>query len=325
MKLGYRLTLGGFAVAVLIIVVVLYRLLSSPSLAPYAALQTAAGVSGPARINARFMGTTTILLDDGKTRILSDGFFSRPSIWRLLTSQIPPDEILIDNALSRAEVTRLDAIFVAHSHHDHAMDTAVVARKTGAIVFGSESTRNIALGDGLPPERFKVFEDTKTYALGDFTMTVFQTPHSPGVAYPGTIDRPLSLPASVSDYREGGNYSFLLQHGSTSILLVASGNFTPNKFKGVRADTVFLGIGGLGKQSEEFVSDYWREVVRAVGAKVVIPVHWDDFTRSLDEPLRPMPYALDDFDKSMKALLALSKRDNVQVRLPVVFQPFGVD
>lgn len=325
MKLAYRLALGGFAVAVLIIVVVLYMLLSSPSLAPYTALQSAAGASGPARINAQFMGTTTILLDDGKTRILSDGFFSRPSIWRMLIGKISPDEALIDSALSKAGVTRLDAIFVAHSHHDHAMDTARVARKTGAMVFGSESTRNIALGDGLPPERFKVFEDTKTYALGDFTMTVFQTPHSPGVAFPGTIDQPLSPPAGVNDYREGGNYSFLLQHGSTSILLVASGNFVPGKFKGVKADMVFFGIGGLGKQSEEFISDYWNEVVRTVGAKVIIPVHWDDFTRSLDEPLRPMPYALDDFDKSMNALLALSKRDNVKMRLPIAFHPFGVD
>ena len=325
MKLFYRIALGGLAVAGVIAAIVLYMLLGSPSLAPYAPLQISVGTPGPARINAQFMGTTTLLFDDGKTKILSDGFFSRPSIWRLLTSKLSPDEVLIDSALSTAGVTRLDAIFVAHSHHDHAMDTARVALKTGAMVFGSPSTRNIVLGDRLSPERAQVFEDGKSYAVGDFTIVVFQTPHSPGAAFPGTVDQPLSLPSSVSDYREGGNYSFLLQHGSASILLVASANFTPGKFKEVRANTVFLGVGGLGKQSEEFISDYWREVVQTVGATVIIPVHWDDFTRSLNEPLRPMPYALDDFDKSMKALLALAKRDKVQVRLPVAFTAFGVD
>ncbi|MDH6263745.1 MBL fold metallo-hydrolase [Bradyrhizobium sp. BR13661] len=324
MKLVYRMGLIGLAALGLIAVVVLYKLLSSPSLAAYTSLQTSSAPSS-AHISAQFMGTTTILFDDGKTRILSDGFFSRPPIWRLLIGKIPPDERLINSALSKAGIKGLDAIFVAHTHHDHAMDTARVALKTGALVFGSLSTRNVVLGDGLSSDRITVFDDGKIYTLGDFTVTIFQTPHSPGVAFPGTVDHPLTVPASASEYREGGNFSFLLQHHSTSLLLVASGNFIPGKFKGVKADTVFLGIGGLGKQSEEFISDYWREVVQAVGAKVVIPVHWDDFTRSLDEPLRPMPYALDDFDNSMKSLLALAKRDNVQVRLPVAFETFGVN
>ncbi|MGQ0457234.1 MAG: MBL fold metallo-hydrolase [Hyphomicrobium sp.] len=324
MKRVYRIGLIGLAATSLIAFVILYKLLSSPSLEAYTSLQTpSAPTSAP--INALFMGTTTILFDDGKTRILSDGFFSRPPIWRLLIGKIPPDERLIDGALSKAGIKGLDAIFVAHSHHDHAMDTARVALKTGAVVFGSPSTRNVVLGDGLPSDRITVFEDGTSYTLGDYTVTVFQTPHSPGVAFPGTVDQPLAVPASASEYREGGNFSFRIQRHSIGILLVASGNFIPGKFKVVKSDTVFLGIGGLGKQSQAFISDYWREVVQAVGAKVVIPVHWDDFTRSHDEPLRPMPYALDDFDNSMKALLALAKRDNVQVRLPVAFETFGVN
>ena len=32
----------------------------------------------PSRLTARFLGTTTIVLSDGRTSIMTDGFFSRP-------------------------------------------------------------------------------------------------------------------------------------------------------------------------------------------------------------------------------------------------------
>lgn len=83
MKFIYRIVLGGLTGVIAIAAIVLYGMLSSPSLEPYLALQATTGTPGPSRVNARFMGTTTILFDDGKTKIMSDGFFSRPSIWRL--------------------------------------------------------------------------------------------------------------------------------------------------------------------------------------------------------------------------------------------------
>ena len=117
----------------------------------------------------------------------------------------------------------------------------------------------------------------------------YPDPHSPKPFYPGTLTQPLQLPAKLSDYKLGSNYSFLLRHPQGNILIVPSANFIRGLFKDERAEVVFLGIGVLGKQSDEFIQTYWNEVVRATGAKLVIPIHWDDFTRSLDEPLRPLP------------------------------------
>ena len=37
--------------------------------------------------------------------------------------------------------------------------------------------------------------------------------------------------------------------------------------------------------------DYWTETVRAVGARRVVLIHWDDFFRPLSKPLRALPYA----------------------------------
>ena len=39
-------------------------------------------------------------------------------------------------------------MFIAHSHHDHALDVAYIAKRTGARVYGSDSTLNLARGEG---------------------------------------------------------------------------------------------------------------------------------------------------------------------------------
>ncbi|MNS59741.1 hypothetical protein D3C72_927070 [compost metagenome] len=80
-----------------------------------------------------------------------------------------------------------------------------------------------------------------------------------------------------------------------------------------------LGVGQLSRQSPEAVAAYWRDTVTATGARLVIPIHWDDFSRSLDQPLRPFPYAVDRFDQTMKQLTALAG-DQVALRLPRAFE-----
>lgn len=77
---------------------------------------------------------------------------------------------------------------------------------------------------------------------------------------------------------------------------------------------VLLSVGLLGKQPEAFVRTYWREVVKATGARVVVPIHWDDFTRPLSEPLRHLPRPLDDVPAALSAIEALAAADGVQVK-----------
>lgn len=79
-----------------------------------------------------------------------------------------------------------------------------------------------------------------------------------------------------------------------------------------------------GKQTDAFARDYWREVLSATGAKLVIPIQWDDFMRPLDEPLQPMPYPLNDFDAGMRLLLKLAEADGLTVRFIPLFEAFEV-
>ena len=60
------------------IAAVTYRLFGHPSLKKYQHLYIRPGASLGADMVITFMGVTTMLFDDGKTRLLSDGYYSRP-------------------------------------------------------------------------------------------------------------------------------------------------------------------------------------------------------------------------------------------------------
>lgn len=267
-----------------------------------------------------YFGASTIYLSDSAHTILIDGFFSRPSWRQLLLTKFEPNRDEIDFALEKTGVKKVDAILVAHSHHDHAMDSGLVAQKTNAVVHGSISTLNIARGLLTPESQLQTLKTHQPLTIGRFQITAYETPHSPNPINPGFIDNPLSTPARLSEYREAENFSFLIRHPLGNVLVVPSANFKPHAFDGIQASVVLLSIGSLGKQSAAFTERYWNEVVGKSGAKLVLPIHWDDFTRSLKTPLAPLPRFIDDMSISMNRIQSLAKRDGVTIRLLPVMQ-----
>lgn len=148
----------------------------------------------------------------------TDGFFSRPSYLGLLLG-VSPNESRINRALELGKVKKLDALLVAHSHHDHAMDAGVVAMKTGAVVVGTRSVSKIAIGSGLPAERIKVVQGGEVIEAGNFRIHVVVSPHSTGTIFPGEIAEPLITPAWLSKYKEGA-----ISPTSSSILQAVFGS-----------------------------------------------------------------------------------------------------
>jgi len=282
--------------------------------------------SGPASkrqpLRATFLGVSTVLLADGETAIMTDGFFSRPRFSKVLLRRIEPDTTRIDYALGRAGVKRLAAVFTAHSHHDHAMDTAIVAEKTGAVIVGSHSTREIALGHKFPNGRIRVIGEDEPFNYGRFRVRAVASPHSVPNLIPGNITSPVRPPVRARAYKYGGNYSFLIDHDGRRVLIHPSANFTPGFLGGQHADVVFLGIGALGLKGRGFIERYWHEVVEDTGATLVIPVHWDNFFEPLDKSLKPGLGIL--FKRSMRVINALADAGGVTVKVPSAFETFDL-
>src|SRR5262249_50257675 len=94
-------------------------------------------------VTGRWTGTATLVFSDGETTWMTDGWFSRPGPLALVGGRIAPDVAAIERGLAQNKVEKLAAVFPVHSHYDHAMDAPEVARRTGALLVGSESTANI--------------------------------------------------------------------------------------------------------------------------------------------------------------------------------------
>lgn len=270
--------------------------------------------AGDKRLSVMFIGVSTLLFDDGDTAFMTDGYFSRPG--NVSTAKIEPDPARITRSLQRAGVKSLAAVVALHSHFDHALDSPVVAQQTGALLVGSPSTANIGLGYGFPQTRIRVPGNGETLAFGRFKLTFVVSSHFPATFALGDITAPLTVPARASDFKVGEVYSLLVEHEGRTLLVQGSAGFSPGALNGRKAEVVYLGIGGLASRDEAYLDAYWREIVLTVGARRVVPVHWDNFYRSLDEALMPSP----GFDRAMAGLLSRSKADKVDLRLQAEWQ-----
>lgn len=264
-----------------------------------------------------FLGVSTLLVEDGGSALMIDGFFSRPPLLEVGLRPLRPKAERIDAVLRRTGTTRLDGVLPVHSHYDHALDSAAVAERTGAPLVGGESIANIGRGHGLGPEQVRVVGQGETLRLGGFDVTWIESSHCPPDRYPGEITAPVPPSARASSYRCGESWSLLVTlSGGRTALIQGSAGFLPGALAGCHADVVYLGVGQLGVLDQSYIRRYWAETVETVGARRVILTHWDDFFSSLDRPLRALPYAGDDLDVTLRVLDELASEQGVEVHLP---------
>jgi L-ascorbate metabolism protein UlaG (beta-lactamase superfamily) len=279
--------------------------------------------AGPESVlTVTWLGVATLLVDDGSSALMTDGFFSRPAILTVGLVPIAPSRERIGEALARTGVHQLEAVIPVHTHYDHAMDSAVVAERTGAKLVGGESAASVGRGHGLPDDRVVIARSGEPLTLGAYDVTLIASKHCPPDRYPGVITEPVVPPVKASAYRCGEAWSTLVQHQPTGrrLLIQGSAGFVPGLLADQRADVVYLGVGQLGLRPKQYILDYWTETVRAVGARRVVLIHWDDFFRPLTEPLRALPYAGDDLDVVMRELGRLADEDGIPLHLPTVWR-----
>ncbi|HEY4315183.1 MAG TPA: MBL fold metallo-hydrolase [Actinomycetes bacterium] len=300
--------------------------LGRPDLAAYAR-RFDVPAADAAGLSATFLGVSTILLDDGGSALMTDGYFSRPGLLKVGLGTIAPDEARIEACLERVLGGRgLEAVIPVHTHFDHALDSAVVAQRTGARLLGGTSTANLGRGGRLPEDRITVVEPGAPQVLGPWTVTMTPSHHCPPDRYPGEITAPVVPPATTSAYRCGEAWSVLVAHASgRTALIQGSAGYVAGALAGQQAEVVYLGVGQLGLQDEAYITAYWAETVRTVGARRVVLTHWDDFFSPLpmapgDRGLRALPYAGDDLGATLRVLDRRAAEDGVSLSFPTVWQ-----
>ena len=233
-----------------------------------------------------WLGTAGVVVDDGETRLAIDPFVTRDSLLHVLLGRpVESSADEVDRWLGRSGGMSLDAVFVTHSHYDHSLDAPTVARRTGAVLVGSPDTLTQARAQRLGSGQQVPARVGEPMRFGRFTVTLRRSSHGEPEHFPGRIEGELRQPARARDYRTGEVYSVLVEHPLGTLLHHASASRRPETYdESTRADVVLLGVAGRYELEE-----YLHQVVDAVGATRVIPMHYDHFFRPLDRPLRPLP------------------------------------
>ncbi|MGE7947032.1 MBL fold metallo-hydrolase [Lysinibacillus sp. NPDC093688] len=274
-------------------------------------------------VKVTFLGTSSLLFDDGNTQLMIDGFISRPPLLKMLPfSNVKTDTNTANKVFNKIGIdnNKLQGLFIAHTHYDHALDLAYIAKQTGTHVYGSESAINIGLGNGINTKQMSVYEVNKAMQFGDFTVTVLQSKHSPTFDEGEKIKEPLKQPAKALDYHEDSSYDFLITHHHKTFFVKPSANYIEGALDGIRADVLFLGIGVLGAQDQDFQNMYYEQTVQKVHPKLIIPIHWDDFNKPLTDTLEALPKFADNTKKGLDFIIQRTKTDNIDLQILQGFQ-----
>lgn len=153
--------------------------LGRPDLAAYRGFCDVPAASKATELSVTWAGVTTLLIDDGVSAVLTDGFFSRPGLLTVATRPLRSSRRRIESGLERLGVQRLAAVTPVHTHYDHAMDSAVVADLTGARIIGGSSAAQIAAGHGL--YQADIVTPGEPVTAGNYDITLIEGHHCPRI------------------------------------------------------------------------------------------------------------------------------------------------
>jgi L-ascorbate metabolism protein UlaG (beta-lactamase superfamily) len=266
-------------------------------------------------VNLVWLGTAGVLLEDGDTGILIDPYVSRFGILKIaLGLPLLPDTKAVKKWSQRLGKNNIKAVIVSHSHFDHSLDAPYFVVETDSVLIGSESTINVGRGASLKAEQLTKVEPDQNIQVGSFTLKFIESLHGPAllgrIPYPGTIDKPLTPPRPARDYKLGKTYAILISHPSGTIMHHGSAGFVPGMYDGIKTDVVLLGIAGRGNTQE-----YLNNVPLKLGAKLVIPVHFDNFFVSLEKKKKNLP--------GVKLKEFLATAENYRGRFELKLLPIG--
>ncbi|PFC43778.1 MBL fold metallo-hydrolase, partial [Bacillus cereus] len=113
MKYTLRKKLRVFFIGLLVLVIItsifVYYKFLTPSAdiqqyREYYAPKTTQKVLNQGEVKVTFLGTSSLLFDDGNTQLMIDGFISRPSLPKMLFSNIKTDEDTVDKVFNQIGV-----------------------------------------------------------------------------------------------------------------------------------------------------------------------------------------------------------------------------
>lgn len=226
-------------------------------------------------ITFRWLGVAGFTLQIQSYTLAVDPFFSRPRLRYVLGGRPQAQTGLAEQYLPECQ-----AILVTHAHHDHLMDAPGIARRTGAQLYGSPNSCQIAQVLGLAAPQTRVVQAGDKLQLGPVAVDVYAGVHPWLPLYgPGKVKPDLQAPLRLVEYRMDTDLNYHFQLDGLSVLDWGGKLDGPAP----RAEVLVCGAGRNERRLEEFLGH--------VQPRLVIPVHWDNLFQPLAHGVHPMPGA----------------------------------
>lgn len=266
-------------------------------------------------LRLQYLGTAGWAIRSGSTTVLVDPYISR------INGPPPPgsprysppgdsrpayhwdDVAVADERAIDSRIVSADYLLVTHTHYDHVLDVPYIARKTGAVVIGTESTQNVMRTYDVPERNLLTVRGGEDYEFGSLSIKVVPSLHSPldhkhyfssAVAPPG-LKEPLTL---RQIHPEGGTLAYLVRFSETQVLVFGSMNYIETEIDGLRPDVVIAGAG----QSRRDIYRYTDRLMQVLHKpELVLPTHWDNFLAPYGASQAPALKALEAFAEEVKA------------------------
>ena len=237
----------------------------------------------PPGLELEWLGVSGYRLTYEGHTLLIDPYFSRVPLRNLIRREpARPDGQVLDRFLRIPG--RVVGVLVGHTHFDHAVDAPEIARRVRCPALGSRSLARLMRLHGLEKLAVEV-EPYRRYELGPFEVSFTPSAHSKlllGLAVP--FDGELTCQhldrLSPSAYRCGDVWGIHVAVAGTSFYHQGSADLQDDAIRHRGVDVFLAGIAG-----RSFTRDYWGRILRRLEPRFVVPTHYDDFFKPLDDPM----------------------------------------
>lgn len=274
-------------------------------------------------LEVRFLAVGGLAFQHGEDLVLTAPMYTNPGFFDVTLGEIASDPSVVEAFLPPEWVQGAGAILVGHAHYDHLLDVAhVQAMSGGAPVYGNRTVRNLVPGldvvvlndpaDPLvdtrmcPPDPCTgVTGEGDWVYLAGANARIRALCSSHPAQFVGTyhfaegcVDTPVDAPpVKAADWLEGATLAYLVdfldadgepvhrvyyQDAPTSAPI---GHVHPDLLAEKAVDLAVLNVG-----SYDAVADQPAEILEALDPRYALGVHWEDFFRTLDQPVQPIPF-----------------------------------
>ena len=233
-------------------------------------------------IKVRWTGAAGLEFITDQGVFLIDPYLSRLGKFQIFFQRVSANTDVIKEYLENLP-SKPSGVVISHTHADHALDIPFIAQNSKCKIVGSKSLDSLLKMHGLLNRVTVCKSDNgrEPIELGDnISVTMIPSVHGKvifgRVPFPGEIDPNEKLPMKASKYCHGSVFIPKIKIDNTTFMHLGSANYIESQLDGHTCDILFMCVPGWKRKK-----GYTSRLIDIVKPEVIVPFHFDDFSRSI--------------------------------------------